>query len=455
MAEILFKRLFEVRILHGYYLDHWFPNQTGEPGSFHEFKDEPQSSRLAKQAFVLENKYKALSSIGIEPTPDTLRWLSQNKIIWRKTPVGVFAGIQVRRDGTGAATRFFPSMNLPLEGSCSFLLTQNNPEWLNAANHSLQPTLPGYYYFSNLRAAEEGKLYPSLSVQLPEFEAGRTWEMGSLIRNGNLIKAARETTEVESSFDTIANINTGTWHQYAHTKDRLALPKIFKYRFDSFFSVVNLAEFTLTDIDGNVVKTITALNPVGATYSLDFRYLPLKISSSEEERINPRTLPNGWYNLSVRINGALFETYRILLSSDLKESSKSVWGLVEISSGDTASDFRLLNPDGSINVETIAGSDPLRWQGPVFEIRLLSRLTYWRYRIEKLVSPVPADPDFNYQFQDQHFTTARVRKLSQVRVPISINLPSGNTALPSPISASIRYDSALRQYYSEIFLSTF
>ncbi len=37
MPEILFKRLFEVRILHGYYLDNWFADATGKKGIFQEF----------------------------------------------------------------------------------------------------------------------------------------------------------------------------------------------------------------------------------------------------------------------------------------------------------------------------------------------------------------------------------------------------------------------------------
>ncbi len=454
MAEIIFRRLFEIRILHGFYLDHWFLNASGNPALFHEFIDEPQSSRLAKQASVLEYKYDLRKIIAIEPTKETEQWLSRNKIILRHTPLGIFAGIQVRREGVGDAARFFPVGGLE-QGNCRFVLTMRDPQWLNAANHALMPTIPGYYYFTNLRATEDRKNYPSLSAQPPEFESGRTWEMGDLIRDGNQIRAAQRTTESAADFEVVGDALAGTWHSYAHAGERVALPKIFKYRFDSSISAISSAEFILSDLNNNEIKRIAIASPQSSIVSLDFRYLQISPSTTENERIRPRPIPDGAYVLDARINGVSFEQRRIVLSDDLRGSEKNIWGIVDISTADTTPAFRLFNADGSLNAGLITPAPALRWRGPVFEIRLMGRLTYWRYIIENQLSPLPADPDFTYNWPDRQFSTVRARRLSQIRLPLSINLPAGPRSLPSPPSVSIRYDETQKQYFSEIFLLTF
>lgn len=454
MADIIFRRLFEIRILHGYYLDYWFPDSSNNPGVFHEFRDEPQSSRLAKQASVLEYKYDLRKIVNIEPTKETQQWLSRNKIILRQTPLGIFAGIQARREGTGASARFYPIGELE-QGNCRFVLTMRDPQWLNAANHALMPTIPGSYYFTNLRATEDGKIYPSLSAQPPEFESGRTWEMGGLIREGNQIKAAQRTTETIVDFQAIGDTAAGTWHSYAHAGERVALPKTFRYRFDPSIPIVSNAEFIIRDLYNNEIKRIAISNPSSSSVSLDFRYLPVSPSTPENDRIRARPIHDGVYVLDAFINGTLFEQRQIVLSDDLRGSDKNVWGLVDISTENTAPDFRLFNADGSLNAGLTTPASAMRWRGPVFEIRLMSRFTFWRYHIERLSSSIPGDPDFSYNWPEQQFTTAHPRRLSQIRVPLSINLPSGAHLLPNPSSASIRYDEAQKQYYSDIFLLTF
>ncbi|MFM9946781.1 MAG: hypothetical protein ACKV1O_02475 [Saprospiraceae bacterium] len=381
---------------------------------------------------------------------------------WQKTSTGLIVGIEVEKSGSGSSTKFFPKRSLAIDQSWSFLLRSRNSAFFNITNHALRPTLSGRYYFSNLHASagEDNKTYPALSVQLPAFSNQRTWEMGELIRDGNAVMAATMTTRSIGDFLEIANLSNGTWHNYAHTGDRLIFPKRFNYRFDTGGAPVSSANFILMDALGTEIKQFSALfsatSPAPAEFPLDFRYVPTPEDIPEDERVQrPMPLPDGWYTLNININGALVESRRILMRSDI-DSGNAVLGLVEISTAETTPLFQLFNEDGSLNQNSISESDPTRWQGPVFEVRMMGRLAYLRYQLARALSPLPADPNFTYAPDGRQIRTNMPRRLSFIRTPVRINLPAiGDTLLPNPDSTILKYDFDREHYYSEIFLSTF
>ncbi|MCB0483403.1 MAG: hypothetical protein KDC37_02460, partial [Flavobacteriales bacterium] len=134
MADILFKRLFEVRILHGYFLDHWFADSDDKPDLFQAYRDDAASTGNAKRAFVLENKYNILRHLNIEPTAKTAKLLDGLRMRWRPIPTGFMAGIEVSRTQAGA---FFPKISLPMDTVWSFVLRLRNAHFYNITNHAL------------------------------------------------------------------------------------------------------------------------------------------------------------------------------------------------------------------------------------------------------------------------------------------------------------------------------
>ncbi len=447
MSDIIFKRLFEVRILHGYYLDHWYPDGAGKSDWFHGYSTD-------RQAFVLENKYNVLRYLDIAPTSETSRLLKDLKMRWRTIPAGFLVGIEVNKTGDGAAAKFTPKI-MPLAASAwRFVLRVRDPYFYNLTNHVLRPTMPGRYYFSNIQDNEER--FPSLSVALPGFSGQRTWEMGELIQEANMVKAADITTDALNNniFTQIAEVGKD-WHHYAHLGDRRALPKIFKYRFDPKFAGANAVKNTVfTLLNGaNEVKTISKNfelpnPPAPLEWQLDFTYLPLPPNPTEEEKLKPKPLPDGWYTLKVDINGGLFEEKKVLLRSDLPNDI-SAFGLVEISMDATAPAFRLFNADDSLNLSVIPNSSPARWQPPIFEIRLMSRPTYWHYQLEKDPVPDPSNAEFQYLAASKRLVATKPRRLSAARAP---TLLQDDFYLPNPDKPDLKYDQ--NRYYSELFLST-
>jgi hypothetical protein len=311
MSKILFKRLFELRILHGYYIDGWFPN-TGDQEVFHDYGGNDPAVRRAQQAFVLENRYDIRQDMYIEPTAQTKRLLDGFQMRTRALPSGLVTGIEVEQKGMGNAARFFPKIPLPAPGNWSFIIRLRNAQFHNFTNHALRPSIPGGYYFTNLRAAEDGKTYPSLSTALPVFSADRTWEMGELIRDGNEVKAAR-VREGADQFSPIAEFNPAPgrnrWHHFAHSGDRVALPKRFNYRFDTKFDATNPVQnagFTLKGAVDNLTYIVINKDYKDAATPpleqiLDFRFLPLPAGAPASQRL--QSLTDGSYPAARRLNG--------------------------------------------------------------------------------------------------------------------------------------------------------
>ncbi len=461
MSNTIFKRFFEVRVLHGYYLDHWNKDSAGTPRLFQEYDGvnaDPiirAQERKAIQDYILENRYNILKDLSIEPTKATKDLISGLRMRWRATPLGLMVGIEVRKEGSGATAKFFPKKMPPPDSNWAFTLHSRNLQLANITNHAFRPTLPGRYYFTNLRAVEDNKVFPSLATAPTAFATGRTWEMGELAMVAGNLGSAKKTTVAQGDFLQVPNF------QWAHTGDRMAFPKRFNYRFDPSLSV-NTAEFNLlsSETGGTLVKNITkdfTQNlPAPAETTLDFQYLPLPANPTDAEKLHPKPLPNGWYFLKVKVNGADFEGRQVLLHSDLNVAGNGLFGVVDISMGQTATDFQLLNPDDSLRLIQIPGSNPARWEPPIFEIRLMSRQTYWRYEIDNKAGLPYTDintfTDVEYKGAGQHVVSKVPRHMSLAPTNLSIDPPSGTTTLPAPDHSNLKYDQD--QYFSELFLST-
>ena len=250
-------------------------------------------------------------------------------------------------------------------------------------------------------------------------------------------------------------------HNWVHTGDRAAFPKLFSYRFNPSLTV-NTAEFTLltAETNGTVVKTIVkdfSQNlPAPAETALDFRLLPLPANPTDEQKLHPKPIADGWYFLKIKVNGADVESKRILLNSSIPTHDNGFFGMIEISLGQTAPDFMLLNPDGSLQLTPIAGSNPVRWEPPLFEIRLMGRQSYWRYQVEDKTGYPSTDintyTEVDYNGAGQYVVSKAPRRLSLAPTALSINPASGTRPLPAPDHPTLKYDQD--QYFSELFLST-
>ncbi len=432
MANRLFKRLFEVNILHGYYLDHLVWDKNQKPKIYQDYSFDEQNEALLR--------YNILNDLSFEPTPATQNLLRGLHMRWAASPLGFFTGIEVERQ---APDQYLPFQPLPLDAVWTFIARIRNPYWQNITNHALRPTLPGCYYFTN-QPIVAGKTPPTLSAPPPAFDANRFWEMGELISDGagNILRARKRSDQI-GDFAAFPN------QHWANTADRIALPKSFLYRFDAKTPVQAAVFRLLMPGGGALLKTIQkqfASPP--ETYRLDLRALD-KLPGE----ILPKPTKDGWYDLEVVLNGALFERRSILLRSDLPADA-SVFAIIDIANHSTSDGFQLLNPNQTLRYAPNPNNqkiEPLR-----FQINLLPRATYWQYLIEKFAESTLPNSDHNYgavqYVKNTHqLISTEPRALTRIRTPLQVTT---DVYLPNPERADLQYDPTNGQFISQLFLQT-
>ena len=412
---IRFERLFEVHILHEFYLN------NDNKRSYFSLDDNTRAAYLNE--LLYSDRYDIWKDISVEPSCETGKMLEDQHLRFVRTKTGFMIGTRVKY----LVDKPYPFITAAPDAPFTFRIRINNPFFRNFSNLSLNTTLPSLYFFSNSNR-EGTKVFPSLSLPIEEFRSNKTYEQGEVIRTGNDILEAITRT---SSSDAV-NWRKITARGIAHEGDRILLPMRFRYTFESN-SDVRQAVFTLKTIDGSGIKTI-AVSGVEKLQQvpLDFR---VDDSSARQE------IKKGVYNLEITGDNGYQRQEKIILNPE--QYNTRDLGMVEINytAGDTGYD--LLETDGS-----------LKQFHPVFEIRLKSRITFWRYRSNsglRLTATAKTSP----------FLTAENGALKSV-MPVPMNaMPMEfldedplipGVFLPNPPGHSLRMEQN-GMIYSDIYIS--
>lgn len=423
MQNIVFRRLFELRILHAYFLDNrkW----NGEMKErFHDHLPE-------NQADLLTEKYNIQKDIYLQPTRQTAQLIEAMRLRWRMLPTGLVIGIEVNKIGN----RFFPRFPISADKlTFSFLIKVRNAYWYNFTNHAFNLPWPAKYHFTNQIAPGEVKSAPSLSNNPPGFVANshRTWDMGELRIQNNQLQYATKINPTDSDFEPV---NAGKPnYRWANTSDRRVLPKNFAFVFDKKSKPVDTVTFRLVRVSDNAEQKV-----INHTFS----------SPPDTFQVNFSDQPNDWYQLETQVNGEDFgPSQRILLSDEVAGSD--VFGLVEmVHEAGLSDEFKLFEDDGALRI----AEDPLqpnRWRPQaVFDIRLLSRPTYWRYQIKgKMPSATPVQ-----SLGAKTLQTRLPRYLTQSAQRVVLGGSATPPFLPGPDNLNLYFDASRREYFSEIFVS--
>jgi hypothetical protein len=342
MAEITtirYVRFFEVRVLHEFYLN------TNSNRSYFSLGDAARNAYL--NTLLFNNRYDIWNDLSIEPSKDTRKLLHNLNCRFVKTKTGFLVGIKVK----SLTDRTHPFIAVGGAAPLVFHIKISNPYFKNFTNLSMNSVLPSVYFFSNING-DGAKIFPSLSLPIGQFAANKTYEQGEVAELGTDIMEAVKRTNSAA---------TGNWRKItargiAHEGDRILLPSAFWYRFEKD-SDVRQASFTLKTTGGTGLKTVQASgNQALRNVMLDFR-----VDDSSKD------ITKGNYLVDVSGDNGYFRQEKVML--DPEEYNSQDLGLVEIRFNTGDADFDLFETDGSLKVPV-----------PVFEIRLKSRISYWRYR---------------------------------------------------------------------------
>jgi hypothetical protein len=362
--DILYKILFEVRLLHEFYLT----NSNGVS----IFNGNPQQ----RTDFLRERFSRDERNIGSdlfyqvpEPAAITFRNLHLRLL---PTYAGFKVAVEVKQVALpGPLIGFQPLVPLPDNLCLPIQILRKGHDVDQVTNTRMLRNISSAFYFSN-ENIPGAKTHPFLTENITPFIFGFPYEQGQLALHGP--------SDVRSFF--IDELDTDQWLPittpapsggYASENDRLLVKPDFYYSFLPGDDI-NEATFKLKDNTNALVATINAKNATGNFQRVALSFDVLKLNTIPE---NPAAA-NLVYTLEVTGNGGYNKTHRLIFLRDISSDIRNTWGLVNICNKTADAQFQLtdaagrlmtrLNPDNTVNTAP-----------PIFEIWVKSRLPFWRY----------------------------------------------------------------------------
>lgn len=360
---IYYKTLFEIKIFHEYYLT--------DPDGTNVFDKNLQADRLA---FLLERFVKGEPGINEElayTVPRQAEALFRNqKLRLLPTYGGFKVAIEVVPETLGDGTKVYrPKVPLTDDTAMPVLLMKKNSRIDAYTNGRMSRDASAVFYFSN-EVYSGAKVHPFLSNNIPLLSPTYAYEQGELADHGaNTIRAFYR--DSGGTIRWLSRNGTG----YANESDRLLVPPGFYYSFGAAGNVTDAA-FTLRDAGGNVLSSYTFSQPAPIARV----YIPVR---AEDVLTVPESAPSPQLLNTLEVTGSngYSRTLRLMFYGGTERIGDSL-GLVHIKVRTANNNFDLLDasgllimrrkPDGTYNPGN-----------PVFEIRLRSRIAFWRYINER------------------------------------------------------------------------
>ena len=411
---IKYHRLFEVRIFHSFHLR--------DEVAFYNMTDEDKANEL-----IMTN-YNILNDLEIVPTDSCQKLLSGYRLRFKASSIGFVVGVETEQS-VDVASQLKPLISIEEDTVFNFRIKIKNTSWTNFTNMRLTPSMKGKFHFNNFDYLDK-KQFPSFTLTPAPHQSNRSYEMGEIVSNANNIYKSKIKTD-----GTVPVNNTAIWdnitanfNNYVSYQDRQLLPSKINYQIipNSGSDIQNI-NFDLIRPDNSVAQSI----PLTGTETIE----QVKLDYSEE--------PAGIYTLDVISTDGYEDAKPVLIDDDLYDPYD--WASVSIAHKLNLGDFRILEPNGDLRVEGV------ETKHPVFEIRIQSRQTYWKYVLHATnaaYAPPANDPDFE-KISGQIFTKTP-QPLS--RFYVEKTLPVSNKKMPNPSDLLVRTDEVAEKYLSEIRL---
>lgn len=425
MASIIYKRLFEIKILHEYYLSESATN------NYFSLPENQRDTLLNNK--IMNQSYNIWNDLLIKPTQATLDILKGNQLRFVSTKSGFMIGARVRSEINNAGVEeFSPVIKIDPETEMNFHIGLRNQYFNNYTNLKLNRSTPAIHFFTN-KNPNGDKVFPSLSRPVQPFTFSTTYEMGELAVISGMVKQA--VTQTNSS--TAGNWEDTKGEGFVNEADRILLPHVFNY---SFPRTTSTAQFVLKEGSGAIVKDILLKSDSAVrNYALDLR--------TDKDG---KTIKDGEFTLDAIDDTGSSKDHNLLLSEE-KYIAKG-FGTINISTNPSDPEFRLLKASGALITERTNGN--ITTAHPVFEIRLKSRQTVWRYisRNGKSLSAIGKSPDHLDNLAGALHSKSP-RPLLSTPIEFERTDPNNDNSifLPNPENTSIHMDQA--RHYSNIYVS--
>lgn len=365
--DIIYKILFEVRLLHEFY-------GTNSDGA--TIFQQPFNNRTGFLLDRFSRNERSIASDIYVKVPQTAEQLYHDYHL-RLLPTysGFKVAIRVKRVNiAGPLVAFEPVVPLPADLSIPVLIMRRGMDLDAVTNTRMQRNLNSVFYFSGDTMLDT-KTHPFLTEDAAPFAPGYSYEQGEIATHGP--GDLRSFYFDEFDAPQWRNLAPGS---YAGEKDRFVVKPDFTYTFQPGDNVTS-ATFTLKDhTNAVVVDPLDALaNPYNVAGNGNLASVPLSFNVMNLNTIPQMPISNKLlYTLQVTGNGGYNRTFKIVFLRDLQTDIRDTWGLAYINNKPANALFHLtdaskrliykLNPNGTVNTPA-----------PLFEVWINSRFPFWRY----------------------------------------------------------------------------
>lgn len=424
---LLFKTLFEVKVLHEYY----FTNTIGST----IFSINAQQDRLQFLKEECNSERASINDILQFSFPETDKETYKNyhlKLV--ATYSGFKIGIRVTQKKLSDGSLVYePLVKFPAMFTINVLLLKNNNAIDLITNKRISTAVPSSYVFCNNTILSNPQ-FPFISSSISTVRGAYDYEQGELVDFGSGNLAGYYKDEFGSHW------NSFEGSSFANEGDRLLLPLKFQYSFPEGTNITQ-ATFNLNNRSGDTIWSFQTNSDVKMSNCfVDFSGLKDLITAFKTE-----TLQAYIFKLLVLGNDGYSNEHTILFNDSFYTSN--LWGLVAVQLKTFNTDFDLFTYDGYLKkMQNAAGewTDDL-----IFEIPVKSRFAYWRYSNNKDKKIVINDPVVSlYLSQNNNkLLTKRPVSITQSFFLIKEEGGAGEKYFPNPVPGDLKKDETGRLYY--------
>jgi len=379
--SLIYKTLFEVKLMHEYYL-------TDADGKT-VFQLANQVDRIN---FLLNQFSTDRPSVNgdIEFTfPKEMESKFGNYYLkllstYSGFKVAIRVNQQLLSDGTLV---YEPFVALPDDLNIYIQIGKKSGAFDSYTHSGVYSPVASTFIFSNENISG-AKTFPYITSAISAFDASRPYTQGDIASYGaNDIRQYYKDT-VGDQWEAIPG------SAFANENDRLLLPLRFYYSFPNLSNITN-AVFVLKDKNDNPVKSISV-------NSSDFlSKTPLDLSGVTDQVTMPESFQFADVIFTLEVTGSNgYSATHSLIFNDLLYR-RDTWALVIIKNKVTEPSFNLLASDGFLIKRKLNTGD---WnEAPIFEIPIKSRFPFFRFINEKGKELNIASSLTDYLLKKAHF----------------------------------------------------
>jgi hypothetical protein len=400
MAIIIeYDTLFEIRILHHYFLN---------SGITH-FEQMTESEKAASML-----RYDSREIFDIYPTSETIRLLASCKAIFRHTATGLIAGIRSVKD-ENQPDKKRASLVFDDTDTFTFAVEVKDPGFRNYTALPLKTENETMFLFKNTEQGSKLE-FPSLSVNPALFENGNTYNPGDMVTDQAQNPQKLFIAKVKTTQNTT---DAGAWAVENRADD---YPVHYATSADRIRVVRGILNYKEKD-SGEVARAELALD-TGGEFPVKFQAMPANVNIQRILQFDFRQLPEGIYTLTLY---KADDTPSDHLVFYLLQRPAMPFAIIQVRVKSNKPDYHLTDQDNFL-------------RSPVFNLRFRNRSTYWKYTGKRFnQQSVTADP----------FPLTRHGIIKNVKVKDITN--SEVDDLPNPSAGMIKTDET--RYYSEIHIN--